>query len=120
MKRTKFMFRDSYQQAIDLIDDKATKMELLMAITDYGMKGEVYTGDNKIVLMAMALIMPQIDKENRRYEIKEEQPAATEELIDTIAPKESKELKDISRQPQLNSPKPPKPYNKIHPAQLRL
>lgn len=85
MKRQKFIFRESYQQAVDLIDDIATKTELLLAITEYGMKGKAYEGDNKLVKIAMTLIMPQIDKENRRYEIKEESETAGQQTMQPTA-----------------------------------
>lgn len=77
MKRTKFFFKDAYMQAVEQISDPKAKTELIVAITEYGINGTVYQGETEIVKVAMALIMPQIDKENRRYEIKEtaEDPA---------------------------------------------
>lgn len=71
MKRTKFTFKQNYYEAVSLISDPAVQAELILAITDYGINGVVYQGDSEIIKVAMALIMPQIDRENRRYVIEE-------------------------------------------------
>lgn len=68
MNRDSFVFYRSYYEALGLISNPKVRAELALAIIEYGINGELSEGPGEIVGVAMALIRPQIDANNKRYE----------------------------------------------------
>ena len=66
MERESFVFYSSFLKAIRAIKKRDIQAELALAIIEYGITGET-TECGEVVSMAMELIKPQIEANNKKY-----------------------------------------------------
>lgn len=68
MQRDSFVFYRSFFDALKLVSDPESRAELALAIIEYGLNGEICEQFGETTQIVMALIKPQIDSNNKKYQ----------------------------------------------------